>query len=165
MDKTSVLHPSMIELPLKLPGRIFRSPMPYNARDPEGKLIEQYQDKHINLIVMLLDIDETIRVTGVDLRTIYQEMGFEISCFPIPDFGVPPIESLQIMIDQTLKEALSGKNILVHCNGGLGRTGMFLACFAKRVLNLSGEKAVSWIREWIPGAIETEAQYQMVLDC
>ena len=165
MDKTSVLHPSMIELPLKLPGRIFRSSMPYNARDPEGKLIEQYQRENINLIVMLVDVDETVRVTGVDLRTIYQEMGFEISYFPIPDFGVPPIESLQIMIDQTLKEALSGKNILVHCNGGLGRTGMFLACLTKRVLNLSGEQAVSWIREWIPGAIETEAQYQMVLEC
>ena len=68
-------------------------------------------------------------------------------------------------LDQIFGEALSGKNIIVHCNGGLGRTGMFLACFAKRVLNISGEQAVTWIRDRIPGAIETDAQYQMVLDC
>lgn len=165
MDKTLISHPSMIELPLNLPGRIFRSPMPYNASNPEGRLLEQYQREHIDLIVMLVDVDETIRVTGKDLRIIYQEMGFEISYFPIPDFGVPLKETLQIKIDHTFREALSGKNILVHCNGGLGRTGMFLACFAKRVLNLTGEQAVSWIRVWIPGAIETEAQYQMVLEC
>jgi atypical dual specificity phosphatase len=139
--------------------------MPYNASDPEGRLLEQYQREHINLIVMLVDVVETIRVTGIDLRTIYQEMGFEISYFPVSDFGVPSKEALQITIDQTIRDAHSGKNILVHCNGGLGRTGMFLACFAKRVLNLSGEQAVSWIREFIPGAIETAAQYQMVLDC
>jgi hypothetical protein len=31
------------ELPFEQPGRIFRSPMPFGKRDPEGMIYEAYQ--------------------------------------------------------------------------------------------------------------------------
>lgn len=156
---------SLIELPLNLPGRIYRSPMPFNDKDPNGELLELYARENINVIVMLVGVEESVRETGYDLQSLYQQQGIEVVYFPIPDFDVPTREELITNLDHTLGKALNGKNILVHCNGGLGRTGMFLACIVKRVLNLSGEQAVSWIRDLIPGAVETDSQYQMVLDC
>lgn len=165
MNSATFIPALLTELPLNLPGRIFRSPMPYNSSDPQGILFEQYQREKISVIVMLVNVEECIRETGRDLRALYQTNGFEISYFPIPDFGVPPRDELCRVLDHTMDQALSGKNIVVHCNGGLGRTGMFIACLAKRVLNISGEQAVSWVRERIPGAIETDAQYKMVLGC
>lgn len=156
---------SLIELPLNLPGRIYRSPMPLNYKDPNGELLEQYERENIDVIVMLVGVEESVRETGYDLQSLYQNKGIEVIYFPIPDFDVPVKEELITYLDQTLGKVLDGKNILIHCNGGLGRTGMFLACVVKRVLNVSGEQAVSWVRDLIPGAVETDSQYQVVLDC
>lgn len=156
---------SVIELPLSLPGRVFGSPMPFNDKDPYGKLLELYSREGIDVIVMLVDIEESIRETGYDLLNLYRQKGIDVIYFPISDFGIPEREDLITNLDRTFEKALDGKNILVHCNGGLGRTGMFLACFVKRALGLSGEQAISWVRERIPGAVETDSQYKMVLDC
>jgi hypothetical protein len=40
---------------------------------------------------------------------------------------------------------------------------MFTACLAKHVLGLSGEEAIAWIRHYIPGAVETSLQRQLVM--
>ena len=165
MCSATIVPTSLTELPFGLPGRIFRSSMPYKSGDSQGRIFEQYKRENISVIVMLAEDDECIRKTGHDLRALYRAEGLEVTYLPIPDFGVPQRNALSHAVDTTIIKAHSGKNIVVHCNGGLGRTGMFLACMAERVLDLSGEEAISWVREWIPGAIETEAQYKMVLDC
>ena len=161
----ATLNPvSLVELPFGLPGRVYRSPMPFKRHDPQGDLYEQYKQEAISVVVMLADDDECIRETGRDLRAFYHTNGLEVIYLPIPDFGIPKRNALSRALDSTIAQARSGKNIVVHCNGGLGRTGVFLACLAKRVLGLSGEEAASWVRGKVPGAIETEAQYQAVLN-
>jgi len=46
----------------------------------------------------------------------------------------------------------------------VGRTGLFAACLARRVLGLSGEDAIRWVRRFIPEAVETSEQWQMVIN-
>ena len=36
--------------------------------------------------------------------------------------------------------------------------GMFAACLAREALGLSGDEALAWIRELVPGAVETRGQ-------
>jgi hypothetical protein len=39
---------------------------------------------------------------------------------------------------------------------------MLLACLAKQTLGLDGAAAIQWVRQYIPGAVETDAQSQFV---
>ena len=45
-----------------------------------------------------------------------------------------------------------------------GRTGLFTAYLAKRWLGLSSAEALQWVRRFIPRAVETPEQQQLVLD-
>ena len=65
---------------------------------------------------------------------------------------------------KTIKLADEGHNIAIHCSVGIGRTGLFSACLTKKVLGLIGERAISLIRQHIPGAVETPEQEQFVID-
>jgi ADP-ribosyl-[dinitrogen reductase] hydrolase len=54
----------------------------------------------------------------------------------------------------------SGRNVLVHCRGGLGRAGTI---GARLLIELGMEHAVRQIRAVRPGAIETREQEKYVL--
>jgi protein-tyrosine phosphatase len=47
---------------------------------------------------------------------------------------------------------------------GVGRTGTFMACMAKRHLSLDGQAAIDWVRQFIPGALESPIQERFVLE-
>ena len=49
--------------------------------------------------------------------------------FPIPDRQVPSSEdNLTRILERVDRELSSGKNVLVHCQHGIGRTGLVAAC-------------------------------------
>ena len=154
---------SLTKLPIGLPGQLYRSPMPLSPLDPGGSLLAEYKDSGIDLVVMLAGDEEAQRRTGHDLRQRYAQEGLDVLQFPIPDFGVPEdIEGLAAALEEVITQASSGKNLAIHCYAGLGRTGMFAALLAKRILQLSGEEALAWVRRHIPGAVETPEQIQLI---
>lgn len=155
---------SLVELPYDLSGRIFRSPMPFTAQDPGNTLFKQYQDQGIEVVVLLVEDEQSLFRSGRDLRQFYLDQGMEVIHLPIPDFQVPTLESLEAAVHATIERAHAGKNIVVHCYAGLGRTGMFLACLARRVHGMSADQAIHWVRSILPGAIETAGQIRMIQD-
>ena len=152
----------LTELPLSFPGRIYRSAMPYSSYDPDGKLITAYKERDVSLIVILASDDESLRITGRDLRTTYENEGFEILYLPIPDFGIPEMADFRPAVQEVLSHSESGKGAVIHCHAGLGRTGMFAACLAKIDLDISSDKAIQWVRDSITGAVEVPEQELLV---
>jgi protein-tyrosine phosphatase len=76
---------------------------------------------------------------------------------PIRDFGVPTAEEMGSILD-TIDEALSnGRTVLVHCRGGIGRTGTVIGCYLRRH-GASAEEAL----EALGGRPETEEQFAMI---
>jgi protein-tyrosine phosphatase len=160
--ENNYLFDRLTELPLGLAGRVFRSPMPYSTYDPDESLVEEYLQVGVENVVLLAENDEYRSRTGRDLKSIYLEMGMDVIHLPIPDFGVPEVKSLESAVEKTLQHISEGNNTVIHCYAGIGRTGTFAACLAKRVLGLSGDESIQWVRNFIPGAVEVQTQINLV---
>jgi protein-tyrosine phosphatase len=153
---------TLTELPFHLPGRVYRSPMPFHPQDSRGELFRSYQQAGVQAVVLLLPRDEVLRKTDRDLVEFYRREGLQVIEMPIQDFSVPQMDLLEAAIDEAVIQVNAGRNVVVHCYAGYGRTGTFLACMAVRVLNLDGRKAVSWVRKYVPPALENEEQVRFV---
>ena len=80
------------------------------------------------------------------------------------DFDVPLDRAgLDRTVDEVIAQARAGKKVVVHCFAGRGRTGLFLGLVARRVLDMQGEEAVIWLRQYFK-AVETTEQAQVVID-
>lgn len=150
------------QLPFDFPGNIYRSAMPYSSYDPEGRLIQTYQDNKISLVVMLAGPQETLRITGRNLSNEYWDQDYEVISLPIEDFDVPELDQVREAIQKILMHVQTGENIAVHCHAGVGRTGMLMACLAKIGMGYSAEDSIHWVRDHLPGAIEVPKQEQLV---
>lgn len=148
----------------EIPGSIYRSPMPFGPYDENHQIYTQILDLEINAVVMLISDDEALEKTGINLKQLYDQDGLQVIYFPIRDFDVPEREQLSIIINQIIRLAYQGKNVLVHCSAGCGRTGLFLAEITKVIKNLPGEEAINWVRKYIPCAIETQEQIDFILE-
>lgn len=153
----------LTELPFGLPGRIFRSPMPFGPYDLHGEVYDQFCEEQIAVIVLLASDEECLHKTGCHLRALYLKAGFQVLYLPIPDFSVPAKEALGQAVQQTVAQAQAGQHIVIHCSAGIGRTGLFAASLAKCCLGLSGQEALQWVRHYIPHAVETPEQQRWVL--
>lgn len=151
------------ELPFGQPGRIFRSPMPFGKHDPEGLVYEAYRAKDVSVIVLLAEDHECKVKARKDLRALYTQDGFTVVHHPIVDYGIPNPLALCEALDATVREAQSGRHIAIHCSAGIGRTGLYTACLAKKLLTLPGEEAIEWVRQHIPHAVETPEQRRFVV--
>lgn len=78
--------------------------------------------------------------------------------FPIEDFGIPPAGADWESLSKAAADIFeNGGTVLIHCRGGLGRSGMV----ALRLMIEAGEdpdEAFARLRAARPGAVETEAQ-------
>ena len=91
--------------------------------------------------------------------------------FPIIDGGVPDFDSSMYWRDVLSPELQNhlrdGKKILIHCRGGLGRTGTIAArllvdlcigCDGSGTCGISARDAISIVRKCRNGAIENSIQ-------
>lgn len=80
---------------------------------------------------------------------------------PIRDFGTPSPEQLARGVNAILQARATGA-VVVHCGGGLGRTGALLACYLVHRRGLGAEEAIGRVREIRPGSVETRPQARAV---
>ena len=107
---------------------------------------------------------EHLRVPNIGERT--EAMGMEWFHLPIRDVSIPGAtfegawESAGVILRTKLRE---DHGIVIHCRGGLGRTGLVAA----RLLIELGEipdRALERVREARPGAVETPEQERYLLN-
>jgi protein-tyrosine phosphatase len=154
----------LTELPMGLPGRIFRCSMPYSPYDPESQVLQEIRHQEISVIVLLAEADECLAMTGRDLPEIYRQEGFQVLHLPIPDGGVPLSDQLEQTVTSIIQHGQAGQHLAIHCYAGIGRTGLVAAAVAKHLLGVPGEAAIAWVRRYIPRAVETPAQRRLLVD-
>ncbi|MCW5799306.1 MAG: hypothetical protein KIT40_12445 [Nitrospira sp.] len=150
--------------PLHLPGRIYGSAMPFGLYDPEGMLLPKFRAASIHGVVLLAEPDECREKTDRDLLMIYQDEGMTVLPLPIPNYGIPAHGGLSEVLKQVHEQAACGRNLLIHCSAGLGRTALFATLLARSVLGFSGLEALAWLGRHQPGALLTPAQIMLILE-
>lgn len=87
----------------------------------------------IDKVLSLLTPDEE---RNLDLRNEAAEVtaqGMEFASFPIPDRQIPGSEARWGEVLEKVTHALSeGRNVVVHCRQGIGRSGLVAACLLVR---------------------------------
>jgi len=83
-------------------------------------------------------------------------LGYKRFSIPVRDFHAPSVAQLVEFIG-IVRSAPQGAHVLVHCQGGIGRTGTFAAAYwiAKGLLV---SDAIARVRQARPGAVEAREQ-------
>jgi polymorphic toxin system DSP-PTPase phosphatase-like protein len=147
-----------------IPGVLAGMPMPYvdpyrrlnqgGASDYDDELAVLYK-AGIRAVVPLISIPSD--------ETVYTSAGFSFLCLPIPNSFPPSMEQTLQFVSFVNQMRSENRPVAVHCEAGIGRTGTIIAAY----LICQGDSvktAVARVRAAQPRAIETERQYQFLLE-
>lgn len=139
------------------------SPLPGRV-DLEADLITITTNKITN-VVSLVSNEELEHYKVPTLIARLKEKKVDVLHSPIVDYGVPSREQVVEIIEWVKMKIKSKENVLIHCVGGLGRSGTIMAVYAKVYLGKTGEEAIQFVRS-IRGneAVETEGQQNFVIN-
>lgn len=117
------------------------------------------------MVVSLTTLEEMTDKGVVELGQTLEGKGVKWRHFPVADFGAPSAvvaERWTLISGEARATLKSGGNVLFHCHGGCGRSGMAVL----RVMveaGLPASDALSALRAVRPCAIETDAQMEWAI--
>ncbi len=118
-------------------------------------------------LVTLVEQHELVHLGVGGLGQRVQARGLDWYHLPIRDVSIPTpdFETQWRITGQALRACLlGGQSLVVHCRGGLGRTGLIAARLLIE-LGESPQAALLRVRAARPGAVETREQEMYVLGC
>lgn len=122
-----------------LPGR----------KDRNRNLIEDIQvikESKVHKIYSLITESEYEDYGVKNIKWAYEEAGLEFDSYPILDQGIPNSKTMDLLLDDMNKNLMNQKNILIHCVGGLGRSGTIVAAYLMKYEKSSAKDAIQLVR-------------------
>jgi len=90
-----------------------------------------------------------------------RKVGILTEHIPVVDFTAPTLKQVEQALAMIHFYLDRNMPIAVHCIAGLGRTGTILACYLVGE-GISADEAITAIRRWRPGSIETLDQEAVI---
>ena len=173
--RTSDSHPLRVDfLPAEIvptPGRIGLTFAPgkcqaggsgYWQRDLDKDLTRLREYYRTDILVSLIEEHEFEELKIQTMRERAKDYGIEILWFPIRDMSVPAeVEHYATLIEMILSALRTGKTIVAHCMGGLGRTGLVAASILV-ALGSTADEAISAVKAARSGSLGVSEQEKFV---
>ena len=114
------------------PGKVALSARP-RGDDWLPDEIASWKKAGVASVLSLLTPDE-VRDLGLTKEPAEsRSQGLSFHSFPVPDRQVPESEAkLNAVLTESVSALKAGKNLLIHCRQGIGRTGLVAACLLVR---------------------------------
>ena len=120
-----------VPLPETISGKVYLNSMPgrYESMQDFLSEVEKLNISRIIGLTGLEEIQQKSQEYADFLKDEEKASSLPLDFFPIEDFKVPTDKQKFFkFVEDVATSVLSGNNILVHCAGGIGRTGMFANC-------------------------------------
>ncbi len=145
LDRRRGAPTSFVRIPLPTKGRLYVSPMPYGPYDVRGALFRTYRRTGISAVFTLVTDEELAKKAKKDLLQLYAMSGIRVFRLPFRDLTAPVADEFDRFVP-TLLAHLETDNLAIHCNAGVGRTGVAAACLVALAYRISGERAIEHVR-------------------
>jgi len=110
------------------PGKLAVSARPRGG-EWLGDDVASWRRSGVSAVLSLLTPDEEKNLDLLGEAAEVRTQGMNFTSFPIPDRQIPRSDAKWIEVLETVSDALStGKNVLIHCRQGIGRSGLVAAC-------------------------------------
>jgi protein-tyrosine phosphatase len=136
-------------------------------RDTITDLLRLKFEFNMNILVSLMKFYEYEKFKCNDLFYYTRLLNIKHMIYPIRDMNTP-LDSdiddiyMKLIIDIS-NELKKGKNIIIHCLGGLGRSGTIAACVNMYLDNtVNYRTAIKAIRRVRPGAVQNKKQEKWI---
>jgi len=91
--------------------------------------VASWKRAHVNVVLSLLTPDEETNLDLLHEAAEVRTQGIDFISFPIPDRQIPKSEAKWgEILDRVTHTLSTGRNVLVHCRQGIGRSGLVAAC-------------------------------------
>ena len=123
------------------------------------------EEHEVNVLVSLMEDHEYRGYRIPELLEKDRIGGIEILRFAIGDMSVPQeaeSEMFEAFVQDVVGRLEQGQNIVVHCRGGLGRTGTVAACVLVTLGRHTADEAIGAVRTARKGTVQTREQEDFV---
>jgi len=134
-------------------------------RDLAADMRALEEEHEANVLVSLMEKHE---YRGYQIPELLEKDtigGIETLRFAIKDMGVPQAadsERFQTFVKDVVRRLEQGQNVVVHCRGGLGRTGTLAACVVVALGQHTAREAINAVRAARKGTVQTREQEDFV---
>jgi protein-tyrosine phosphatase len=111
-----------VELPGTLEGHLFLHSMP-GRYEPIEEFLTEIVLKNISCVACLASPDEIRQKSPAYATLLAGTVPWEHIAFPIRNLGTPDELALEPLSREILKRLREGRNVLIHCDSGIGRSG------------------------------------------